>query len=95
MLVAKQINCEWRCACDAIKPFYEEALDLMARLRAHRTINTVALRHVYREYNADADGVCNQVLDLLHESARAIQVQVIWDSFCVVGQDGDTMMQLV
>ena len=47
----------------------EEALDLMARLRAHPTINTVALRHVYREYNADADGVCNQVLDLLLESA--------------------------
>jgi hypothetical protein len=42
MLVAKQLICEWRCACDAIKPFYEEALDLMARLRAHRTINTVA-----------------------------------------------------
>ena len=73
----------------------EEALDLMARLRAHPTINTVALRHVYREYNADADGACNQVLDLLLESAGARQVQVNWDSFCDVDQDGDTMMQLV
>jgi hypothetical protein len=95
MLVAKQINCEWRCSCEAPKTSYQEALDLMSRLSAHHSIDTVPVRHVYREFNADADGVCNQVLDQWDVNVRTLQVRVNWDNFRDVDQEGDTIMQLV
>ena len=48
MLVAKQINCEWRCTCEALKHLYECALNLMSQLRSHPLTTAVSLRHVYR-----------------------------------------------
>ena len=91
MLVAKQINCEWRCTCEALKPLYECALNLMSQLRSHPLTTAVSLRHVYREYNADADGVCNEVLD--RPTRAPTEVCVNWARFCDVDADGDTVMR--
>ena len=36
----------------------------MTRLRATGGVEEVELLHIYREFNGDADGICNEVLDL-------------------------------
>ena len=42
---------------------YERALLWLRNLRAVREVVEVEVVHVYREYNGDADGICNEVLD--------------------------------
>jgi hypothetical protein len=74
-----------------LKPLYERALLLMTRLKSLSGVVTVELKHVYREYNTDADGVCNQVLNLTEERARNVQVN--WNDFCDVDIEGDTLMR--
>jgi ribonuclease HI len=95
MLVAKQINCEWRCASESIKASYEEALALIAGLRTHPSVNNVALNHIYREFNADADGVCNEVLNIPNDArgVRPRQVHLNWNLFCDADADGDIIMR--
>ena len=95
MLVAKQINCEWRCASESIKASYEEPLALIAGLRTHPSVSNVALKHVYREFNADADGVCNEVLNIPNDSrgVRSRQVNLNWNLFCDADADGDITMR--
>jgi ribonuclease HI len=96
MLVAKLVNRERRCISLALKHNYEQALESMANLRAHPTVLTVTLKHVYREYNSDADGVCNEVLNLLDVGlgarSRTHQICVNWTPFRDVDADGDTVM---
>jgi ribonuclease HI len=96
MLVANQVNCEWRCMSPTLKHCYEQALESMANLRRHPNILTVTLKHVYREYNSDADGVCNEVLNLLDASLvarpRTHQVCVNWIAFRDVDAEGDVLM---
>ena len=64
--------------------------------RAYPTVLTVTLRHVYREYNSDADGVCNEVLNLLDAGlggrSRTHQICVNWTPFRDVDADGDTVI---
>ena len=50
-------------------------------------------------YNGDADGVCNEVLDLVKWGVRASStghhVNVNWTEFRHVDEDGDVVMQNV
>ena len=43
---------------------YERVLVLVSTLRNMLGVDAVELIHVYREYNGDADGICNEVLDI-------------------------------
>ena len=63
MLVAKQLQGQWSCRMPHLVPLYTEALDLLAVLRARRNTTAVIVQHVYREYNADADGLANYAID--------------------------------
>ena len=63
LLVARQLRYEWRCACITLRPAYERALAMLERLRRLPSVEEVRIYHVYREFNTDADSVCNLVLD--------------------------------
>ena len=84
LLVAKQVNCQWRCLSTEIRQSYE-ALSLLAQLRGTSGVLEVVVLHVYREFNSDADGVCNCVLDSaaagVPADARGWLVEVNWEPF--------------
>ena len=65
MLVSQQVNCRWRCLSIDLLMYYEESLQFLQRLKETLGRDNAILEHVYREYNADADGICNNVLDLV------------------------------
>ena len=85
MLVAKQLSCEWRCNSAHLKPLYEEALEALFALRRQAGVMSVDVKHIYREFNADADGICNRVLDLSLAGAppdsQGRHVCMNWDNF--------------
>ena len=64
LLVARQLNLTWRCLSPDLRPLYMRALGLVRRLRSTRGVGSVEIQHIYREFNADADGICNSVLDI-------------------------------
>ena len=70
LLVANQLASRWRCRSAPLRGSYEQALAMLAELRSLQSVLSVCVRHVYREYNADADGICNAVL-LLRDAGRA------------------------
>ena len=47
-----------------LRPLYMWALGLVRRLRSARGVDSVEVQHIDREFNADADGICNAVLDI-------------------------------
>ena len=61
MLVTRQLRGEWRVMCDQLKPFYRDCMSIMSRVR--RVGHVIELRHIYREYNLDADALANRGAD--------------------------------
>lgn len=61
LLVARQVSGTWKCRSPELTAYYEEALDLIAFLR--RNGCAVALQHIFREFNAEADGLAKAILD--------------------------------
>ena len=64
MLVARQATCRWRCLAVGLKPYYETVIVRLNALRALGGVEDVVVEHVHREFNSDADGMCNAALDL-------------------------------
>jgi ribonuclease HI len=56
-LMVKQIEGSYRVKNEGLRPLYEQALDLIEHFDA------VAVRHVPRSQNAQADRLCNEALD--------------------------------
>eukprot|EP00973_Karenia_brevis_P088414 12260109-Karenia_brevis.AAC.1 len=44
-------------------PYYETGLQLLRYLRARPHVRNILVEHVFREFNADADGLANLALD--------------------------------
>ena len=65
-LVAQQVTGKWRCKSSELWHSYEEALAWLRRLREQVGDQNLMVEHIYREFNADADGVCNEILDAEH-----------------------------
>ena len=63
-LLAMQVSGRWRCRARSLQALYERSLRLLGNLRAAAGVQDVELLHVYREYNGDADGICNEILDM-------------------------------
>ena len=61
MLVVKQALGEWACRSAHLVPAYNQIMCMLERLRQHGSV--IHIQHVYREFNSDADGIANQVLD--------------------------------
>ena len=51
-------------------PYYEKALRLLKQLQDVRS--TVEVLHIYREFNGEADGLANSLMD------AALQVRESW-----------------
>ena len=62
LLVARQAGGIWLCRSPELTPYYEEALQLLDALRIAgcRTL----VRHIFREFNSEADSLANRVLDM-------------------------------
>ena len=61
MLVSKQGNFQWRCLSLALAPYYEQVIRGLRRLEEGGV--NVQVMHIYREFNAIADGLANEVLN--------------------------------
>jgi ribonuclease HI len=56
-LMVKQMNGEYRVKNEGLKPLFDQA----SKLR--RQFESVTFKHVYREQNSQADGLCNEAMD--------------------------------
>ena len=66
MLIAEQANYRRACKSESLQPLYEQAITLLERIKLNPVITDFVVQHIYREYNADADGLCNAILDTVH-----------------------------
>ena len=73
LLIQKQVTGVWQCKAPTLVKRYEEALALLRVLRSRGSHYVV--RHIYREFNAEADGLASWMLDtgcvMLKEAWRA------------------------
>jgi len=63
LLVCNQLSGRWACRAPHLQSLYEAGFNCSAHLRASAVCDEVVVEHVYREYNGDADGIANEVLD--------------------------------
>ena len=63
LLLAHQLKHVWRCHSVDLIARFEYATDLFRILR--EGVESAEVVHDYREYNSDADSICNQDLELL------------------------------
>ncbi len=56
-LMVKQLKGVYKVKNEKIKPLYQQIVDLKKRF------DSVTVTHVRREYNSDADALCNEALD--------------------------------
>jgi ribonuclease HI len=104
LLVTKQLLGEWACRTQALTPLYEQAFVLFRNLRNHPNITSVQIQHIYREFNAEADGLANEALDS-YDTARHVGGVVISDSWTdsrgvferirYVDAEGDVIMEVM
>lgn len=64
-LMAHQINGRYKVRSPDLKPLYEKARAVIARLE------TFSIKHVYREHNREADRLANQAMDEAERGASA------------------------
>lgn len=65
-LVINQLNREWECKSDTLRPLYMRSLEILDELRgksAEYGIESILLEHIYRDKNAEADNLANIVMD--------------------------------
>ncbi len=55
-LVVNQMLRKWKVNHPGLKPLFEKAQDLL------QLFESVGIRHVYRQFNADADAITNEVI---------------------------------
>ena len=63
LLVARQLNGIWACKAQHLRPMYEECLRILSLIRHSDDIQSMAIEHVYREFNAEADAMANESID--------------------------------
>jgi ribonuclease HI len=56
-LMVKQMNGQYRVKNAGLLPLYQQAVAL------RKQFDSVAIKHVYREQNAQADALCNEAMD--------------------------------
>ncbi|MFM7099392.1 MAG: ribonuclease HI family protein [Gemmataceae bacterium] len=57
-LMVRQVNGEYKVKSEELKPLFQQARDLISKMRG-----SVRIVHVRREQNKDADQLCNDALD--------------------------------
>ena len=77
LLLCRQMNGEWACRSPTLIPLYTQCLSLLSELRLRGGM--VEVCHVYREFNTDADGIANEVLDNYNPRLHPSGVVVSFD----------------
>ena len=80
LLVARQLQGLWRCRAVHLHAVYEACLDLLKELRSRHGHDCVKVEHVYREFNASADALANEVLNEYNprQHANGVVVNRAW-----------------
>ncbi len=63
MLVKRQVLCEIACRSADLQEHHESCMQMLRDLRRLNPTGTVDVEHVYREFNASADGTANEAID--------------------------------
>ena len=66
LLVSKQATAQWRCKSQDLQPYCDRCWSLIEAARQAR--KGIDIRHIYREFNADADALANKGADGLDDS---------------------------
>ena len=61
MVVARQLRFEWRCLSESLLVCYGEAIGIIKSIEDSGA--QIDVQHIYREFNALADSLANEVLD--------------------------------
>ena len=67
MLVARQCRFEWQCLSEELRPLYEDAIHIIKALEQRHA--ECSIRHIYREFNATADGLANGAINNNQDSS--------------------------
>ena len=62
-LACEQLCGRWACRAHDLIPLYEACHDVIRDLKALLGYANVRIEHVYREFNAGADGLANYAID--------------------------------
>ena len=63
MLVKRQVLCEIACRSADLQRYHEICMSMLRELRRLNPHGAVSVEHVYREFNANADGTANEAID--------------------------------
>ena len=80
LLIVRQLNGEWACRCQHLRIYYEDCLCRIRSIRGNACCEEFRIEHVYREYNADADGTANEAIDVraATDPAGTVTVTMNW-----------------
>lgn len=68
LLVINQMMGVWKVREPILKEYYNKVLDLINKDQVLiNNTSSINLRHIRREYNTEADKICNEILDSLEE----------------------------
>jgi ribonuclease HI len=67
-LMVKQMNGQYKVKNEGLRLLYEQATKL------RKQFDTVTIKHIYREQNAQADALCNEAMDNPRDSKPRISV---------------------
>lgn len=83
LLVVKQLTGVWRCMAFNLQPLYEAGLATISQIQLSDWFENMEIQHIYREYNADADALANESIDLSIQRSRTdrsyVAVDMNWD----------------
>ena len=65
-LVSKQATAQWRCKNQDLQPYFDRCWSLIGSAR--QANKGIEIRHIYREFNADADTLANKGADGLDDA---------------------------
>ena len=66
LLVSKQATAQWRCKSQDLQPYFDRCWSLIGSAR--QANKGIEIRHIYREFNADADTLANKGADGLDDA---------------------------
>ena len=77
LLVTSQMTGVWACNAINLIEYYERALQFMSRIRRIERIEQFTVKHIYREFNVNADATANETIDRyrqeIHSNGMVIQ----------------------
>ena len=82
MLVKQQVLCEIACRSADLQPYHESCMRMLRELRRRNPDGHVDVEHVYREFNANADGTANEAIDSYvgHVHVDGVVIDEAWRS---------------